>query len=213
MSLLETVAVGSAAGVAVGGVLGWWALRLLTTTHRRAWLCGPMATAPVTAVLVGLVAWRSDNGVDLALGSVLAAVSAPLSAIDILEQRLPVRLVWPAYIVAGSLVATGGITDRHADAPVRSIAAMAALLALYGLIALLSRGGLQLGDVRLAGLHGLVLGWLSWQVVVAATAASFALGGLAGLMAIARHGRSGATIPFGPAMSAGALTALIVLHR
>lgn len=201
------------AGAAVGGALGWWSPHLLATAHPRAWLCGSVTLAPVTAALFGFVAWRGGSWVDIALGSTLAAVSPPLSALDILERRLPVRLVWPAYIAAGSVVAVGGITERRADAPVRSIAAMGALLALYGLIALVSRGGLQLGDVRLAGVHGLILGWQNWQVVVAGTAASFAIGGLAGLLTIARHGLDRATIPFGPAMSAGALAALIVLHR
>lgn len=211
MSSSVIVALWATVGAAAGCMLGWWAPRLLTTTHQHAWLCSPQVMGPATAVLFGLVAWRSGNAIELALGSTLAAVSPPLSALDVLEQRLPVRLVWPGYVLAGSLVAVGGIITRRAEAPVRALAAMVALLALYGLISLLSRGGLQLGDIRLAGLHGLILGWQSWQAVVSATALTFTIGGIAGVVTIARHGKNGSTIPFGPAMSFGALAVLVAL--
>jgi leader peptidase (prepilin peptidase) / N-methyltransferase len=72
-------------------------------------------------------------------------------------------------------------------------------------------GGMGFGDVKLAGLLGLYLGWLGWSSVWVGAFAGFLLGGLAGggLLLAGRANRR-TTIPFGPAMLAGALLALFV---
>jgi leader peptidase (prepilin peptidase)/N-methyltransferase len=65
------------------------------------------------------------------------------------------------------------------------------------------------GDVKLAGVLGLYLGWLGWAPLAVGTLAAFLLGGIVGvaLMAGGRAGRKTA-LPFGPSMLAGALIAL-----
>jgi leader peptidase (prepilin peptidase)/N-methyltransferase len=88
---------------------------------------------------------------------------------------------------------------------------MALLWTFYLGLALLYRGGMGYGDVKLAGLLGLYLGWLGWSSVWIGTFAGFGLGGLAGLTLMLTRGASRRTaIPFGPAMLAGALLALFV---
>ena len=79
-------------------------------------------------------------------------------------------------------------------------------LASLGLIVLLSRGrAMGMGDVKLAGAMGLIIGFPD---IVFALALSFLIGGIwsAGLLAL-RFGRRGTTmkamIPFGPFMVAG----------
>ncbi len=79
-------------------------------------------------------------------------------------------------------------------------------LALLGLIVILSRGrAMGMGDVKLAGAMGLILGFPD---IVFALALSFLVGGIwsAGLLAL-KWGRGGATmktmVPFGPFMVAG----------
>jgi leader peptidase (prepilin peptidase)/N-methyltransferase len=68
---------------------------------------------------------------------------------------------------------------------------------------------LGLGDVKLAGVLGLVLGWQGWGVVVVGAFLGFLLGGLAGigLMLAGRADRRTA-IPFGPLLLFGALVAV-----
>jgi leader peptidase (prepilin peptidase) / N-methyltransferase len=67
------------------------------------------------------------------------------------------------------------------------------------------------GDVRLAGLVGGVLGYLSWSAWAIGAFAGFVLGAVVGLGLIAagRGGRRTA-VPFGPFMVAGALLAVFV---
>jgi leader peptidase (prepilin peptidase)/N-methyltransferase len=58
---------------------------------------------------------------------------------------------------------------------------------------------------------GLYLGWISWRAVVLGGAAGFVVQAVAALVLLAarRVGRKG-ELPFGPAMLAGALLALLV---
>jgi leader peptidase (prepilin peptidase)/N-methyltransferase len=66
-----------------------------------------------------------------------------------------------------------------------------------------------LGDVKLAGLLGLYLGYLGWGPLVVGAFAAFLLGGLYALTLITlrRAGRKSG-IPFGPWMLAGAWVGL-----
>jgi leader peptidase (prepilin peptidase)/N-methyltransferase len=65
------------------------------------------------------------------------------------------------------------------------------------------------GDVKLAGVVGMVLGYLSWPALLVGAFAGFFLGAVVGLAVIAlgAGGRKTA-VPFGPFMVAGALAAL-----
>lgn len=90
-----------------------------------------------------------------------------------------------------------------------AVASVAALAAMAGV----SRGGLGDGDVRLAGLIGLALGYWGWALVVLGLSLGFVLGGCFAVLAIAT-GRASlrSHIPFGPFMLGGALVALVALR-
>jgi leader peptidase (prepilin peptidase)/N-methyltransferase len=66
------------------------------------------------------------------------------------------------------------------------------------------------GDVKLAGVLGLVLGWLGWSILLVGGFLGFLLGAVVGgaLMAVRKAGRK-SKIPFGPFMLAGALLAIL----
>jgi leader peptidase (prepilin peptidase)/N-methyltransferase len=83
---------------------------------------------------------------------------------------------------------------------------MALLFGFYLVLALVYPAGMGLGDVKLAGLLGLYLGWLGWAAVAVGAFTAFLIGGLVGvsLLATGRAGRKTA-VPFGPAMLSGAL--------
>jgi len=71
-------------------------------------------------------------------------------------------------------------------------------------------GGLGFGDVKLAGLLGLLLGWLGWGAVVVSVLAAFVIGGvIAMILLIARRASRSSHIAFGPAMILGAWVALM----
>ncbi len=85
------------------------------------------------------------------------------------------------------------------------------LFAGYFLLAVLIPGGMGFGDVKLAGVLGLMLGWLGWGSVITGTVLAFIYGGIGslGLLAIRRASRT-TRVAFGPFMLAGALTILML---
>jgi leader peptidase (prepilin peptidase)/N-methyltransferase len=66
------------------------------------------------------------------------------------------------------------------------------------------------GDVKLAGILGLYLGWLGWAELVTGGFLGFLFGGVVGggLVLVRRAGRK-SMLPFGPFMLAGALVAIL----
>jgi leader peptidase (prepilin peptidase) / N-methyltransferase len=162
-----------------------------------------------TAVLFGAVTARFGLVPALPAYLYLAAVAVALAMIDIDVHRLPDRIVLPSYAVAGLLLAPAVAAGGDWWAAGRALAAMAALWCGFFLVATAYPGGMGFGDVKLAGLLGLFLGWLGWGSVLVGTFAGFFFGAVVGvvLMAMGRAGRR-SPVPFGPFLLAGALLAV-----
>lgn len=138
------------------------------------------------------------------------AVAIALFMIDIDVRRLPNAIVLPSWLVVAvgfAVVAlvTGTWTDLW-----RSLLAGLASGVLYFGLAMAYPAGMGMGDVKLAVLLGLVLGWFGWPQVIVGFFAGFLFGAIWGLLAMAagKAGRKSA-IPFGPFMILGALFALL----
>jgi leader peptidase (prepilin peptidase)/N-methyltransferase len=83
------------------------------------------------------------------------------------------------------------------------------LFGFFFALALLYPAGMGFGDVKLAGVIGLVLGYLSWSAVVIGAFTGFFLGAVVGGIVLATGaGTRKTALPFGPFMVAGALAAL-----
>ncbi len=141
----------------------------------------------------------------------LAAVSIALAAIDLDTHRLPNAIVVPSYLVG--VVLLGGAALLAAD-PIsfaRSAAGAGILFALYMALALISPRGMGMGDVKLAGVIGLYLGWVGWSALAVGALAAFLIGGLVGIgLILARRASRSTGIPFGPWMLAGAWVGIII---
>jgi leader peptidase (prepilin peptidase)/N-methyltransferase len=189
-------------------VLGWLLLR-----GRCADCAAPIsARYPLveagTAALFVAVAARFGWSWELPAYLYLAAVAIALAAIDLDVLRLPDQIVLPSYAVALILLLPATIIEQSWDAAVRGIAAAALLYAFYRLLALVPRG-MGGGDVRLAPLLGLYLGWLGWGSVAVGAFAGFLLGGIAGVVLMGlRLASRKSQVPFGPSMLAGAFLAV-----
>jgi leader peptidase (prepilin peptidase)/N-methyltransferase len=133
-----------------------------------------------------------------------------LSLIDLEHKILPNRIVYPSLVAGPVLLAVVALTGPGFDPWLRGLAGAAAGGGAFFVIALISPAGMGMGDVKLAALIGMFLGYLSWGRVLTAFFLSFLLGAVTGigLMIAGRAGRKSA-IPFGPFMALGAVIALL----
>jgi leader peptidase (prepilin peptidase)/N-methyltransferase len=160
-----------------------------------------------TGVFFGIVAWKfHGNALTLLLAFLyLAAVSIALALIDLDTHTLPNRIVIPSYIVGVLLLGTTGLIDDNHGAVCRALLGMMALSIFYFGMALIYPGGMGMGDVKFAGVLGLFLGYLGWDVLLVGSFSAFVLGGLFALtLIILRKANRKSGIPFGPWMLTGA---------
>jgi leader peptidase (prepilin peptidase)/N-methyltransferase len=123
---------------------------------------------------------------------------------------LPDRLTLPAYPAIVLLLAAAAAAGDDWGAFGRALLGGLALGAGYALLGLVSGGQLGGGDIKLAGLVGLVLGWLSWSTLIAGACAGFVLAGLVSLALLsARRIHKRSKVSFGPYLLGGALLAML----
>ncbi|MGX1702294.1 prepilin peptidase [Microbacterium sp. NPDC055357] len=139
-----------------------------------------------------------------------AALSVSLSVIDIRTHRLPNIIVLPAYPITIGLLALACLLGADGRLLIGALLAMAGMFAFYLVLRLISPRGMGGGDVKLAGVVGLVLGWVGWDAVAVGSLAGFILGGVFGtaMLALRRADRR-TRIPFGPFMLAGAWVGIL----
>ncbi|MEV8609536.1 prepilin peptidase [Amycolatopsis sp. NPDC051373] len=200
-SILGAVVVGFALGAA-GSLLTRRFVPLGRVAARSWWL-----GALITAVVLGLVAWRVRPGGELVVDGFVAVLSVPLTIIDWCEHRLPRALVWPQ--LGGALVGFSILCVARDDAGpgVRAVTAFVAVAGLFLLLALVTAGGVGAGDIGAAGVVGLVTGWIGWPPVAGAlSVASLLALVLVAVPAVRQRTAEGSVlVPFGPCLYAGAL--------
>ncbi|MGH2726404.1 MAG: prepilin peptidase, partial [Actinomycetota bacterium] len=141
-------------------------------------------------------------------------VLAALSLIDLEHKLLPNKIVYPSVLVAIPLLAITAALGPGLDVWVRALLGGVVGAGGFLVVALISPAGMGMGDVKLAGLIGLFLGYLGWGRLVVAFFAAFAVGAVVGfgLMLGGKAGRKTA-IPFGPFMALGAVISVLVGER
>ena len=212
--------VGSAAlGLLIGPFLAGLTVRIpadqpaLTRDGWRGGAAGPVRRVVLTG-LAGAVLGTVGGGLgaDPALPAYLwlGAVGVTLAVIDADCHRLPDRLTLPSYPVGVVLLGAAGLAHHDLGAVGRALLAGAAVAAGFLLLALLSPRGLGLGDVKLAGLLALHLGYLGWAQVLLGLLAGFLVGALVAVALLA-GGRAGwrSDVAFGPSLLAGALAVVV----
>jgi leader peptidase (prepilin peptidase) / N-methyltransferase len=135
------------------------------------------------------------------LHALLILLAAVVTVSDLRSRMIPDLALLTALAVAAPVCALWDPSGL----PERLLAATAAGGFLLT-AALLRPDGMGLGDVKLAGVLGFYLG----SRVVEALLIAFAVGSLAGLLVLLRHGWAARhrTIPFAPFLALGALAAI-----
>lgn len=143
-----------------------------------------------------------------------AAISVLLILIDLDDHRLPNAIVLPAYpVTAALLVFASVLTGAYARLGSAAIGCLV-LFACYGVLAAASPGGMGLGDVKLAGALGMLLGWFGWAPLIVGGFSAFLLGGVVSLaLMLARRATRTSRIPFGPFMIVGAWIGMLAGSR
>lgn len=163
----------------------------------------PTGTVNLTVTIAGVVV--------LVALLYLAAVSVVLGLIDIDTHTLPNRIVLPSFLIGIVLLSTATFISSDYSALIRAGIGSAALFLAYGILAFAYPGGMGFGDVKLAAVLGLYLGYLGWSQLVVGAFAAFLIGGLFGLALVAfRRATRKTSIPFGPWMLAGAWSGALV---
>jgi len=165
---------------------------------------------PVTSVLAAAAAGPFLSTLPaVVLATYLLALvwAVVLAVIDLEVLRLPDLLVLRAYPVAAVLLALCSLVTDDGAALLRALACAGSGVGFFLAAALLSprSQGLGLGDVKLAGVLGALLGWLGWYEAFLGLLSGFVIAALVTLplLVLRRVERSG-SIPLGPAMLTGA---------
>jgi leader peptidase (prepilin peptidase) / N-methyltransferase len=171
----------------------------------------PLVLELATAVVLALVLGRFGAQLETSAFAFLGVLGVALAAIDITVHRLPDRLTLPAYPVLIALLAVAAIADHDVSALVRALLGGVALAGGYLLLALLRPGQLGGGDVKLAGVAGLALGWLGWSTLISGAVLGFLLSAVVSLALLTlRRITLRSEICFGPFLLGGALLAILM---
>ncbi|QEO14123.1 prepilin peptidase [Agromyces intestinalis] len=214
---VATSAIVLIAGV-LGGVIGWWPLAAWTERQlrddRMQRRTVRVVASLTTAVVWGVVTWRFADADGLAvLPAILAftAASTVLSIVDLVEHRLPNPVVLATLVIVGALLVVASAVSGRWLSLAWALAGLAAMFGVYLLLGLLVPNAMGMGDVKLAAPIGMLLGWFGLTTWVVGLVAAFLVGGVIAIAALAlRRVSWRGSIPFGPAMLAGALISLLV---
>jgi leader peptidase (prepilin peptidase)/N-methyltransferase len=170
----------------------------------------PVALELTTAAVLALLLGRFGGQPDMVAFGFLGVLGVALAAIDLAVQRLPDRLTLPALPVLMILLAGAAAAGHDGRALVRALLGGLALAASYLLLALLRPGQLGGGDIKLAALAGLTLGWLGWGTLLTGACLGFLLSAVVSLALLAtRRITLRSAICFGPFLLGGTLLAIL----
>ncbi len=164
------------------------------------------------AVLVGIgFGWfAGDSGWALFPAFVaFGATTLGLGLIDLDHQLLPDRVLFPGMGISAAALAVGALVDGAGSELLRSFLGAVVYFVVLLVVALLARGGFGMGDVKLALLLGLFLGFRGWDMLLLGFVVAILMGGVVSivLLVFTSKGRD-AKFAYGPYLILGAWIAL-----
>lgn len=167
------------------------------------WLLSAVGMGATTAV-VGLNWLLPAHLVFIALTTVLMVT-------DLDEKLLPNRVLYPGTATVVVLLAGGALAEGLLVPFRNGLIAGAVYFLLLFVVGMISPRGMGFGDVKMAFVIGLVLGFWNWRVLAQGLIYTGLIGGLPALYLLAtRKASKGSEIPYGPAMILGAWIALFL---
>ncbi|MGH9120973.1 MAG: prepilin peptidase, partial [Acidimicrobiales bacterium] len=177
---------------------------------RRAYWRRP-AVGALTAALFVALAVRFGTSPSLPAELVLTAGLVALALCDLDHMILPKRLVYPtAALVGVALICAAAAEGQWGRLGVAAACGAGSLAAFFALN-FAAPALLGFGDVRLAGLIGLGVGWMGVGYVLLGFFSGAVLASVVGLGLVAlRLGTMKTKLPFGVFLAAGAVLSVLV---
>lgn len=166
---------------------GWRTVLLALAAGAAGWAVAARSALPLWATLVHLL---------------LLAILVLLAATDLEQRRLPHILLDPLIVIAVVFVPFNP-TVNELDAVIGAAVAVGFL----GVVGLIIRSGVALGDLYLVAPIGLLLGWPAIFVAIFVAAVISSVTSLA--LLVSRRVGLKSYIPFGPFLVAGAVITLL----
>jgi prepilin signal peptidase PulO-like enzyme (type II secretory pathway) len=144
----------------------------------------------------------------------LFGVLAALSAIDIEHYRLPDLIVLPSLVASIPIIAVISLVESSSEQIQYALAGGAIYFGFLFVAHLISPRGMGFGDVKLAAVMGLYVGWLgttfteALALVLWAMLVGFASGSVFGFVVLLRRRRN-RPFPFGPFLAFGTVVAVL----
>lgn len=139
-----------------------------------------------------------------------AWLSIVVAFIDFDFHKILNVIIYPSIIVTLLLLVLASWGTGLWPALGRAAIAGVVLALFYLLLGFLWPGGMGMGDVKLAVLIGLNLGWLGWQQLIVGGFAAFIIGGaISGILLATKRVTIHGGIPFGPSMVIGAWVGIL----
>lgn len=145
--------------------------------------------------------WKFGLGWDLLVYALLFSALVVVTFIDLSHQIVPDRITLPGIVVGAIAAAT--------VLPAGLVNALIGIVlggGLFYLIAILSRGGMGGGDIKLIAMIGAFLGWRDVLLTIFIAALTGSIVGVY-LMIVLGKGRK-YPVPFGPFLAIGAIVSL-----
>ena len=140
----------------------------------------------------------------------MCAICIEQSLIDITTHRLTRSVTMRAAFIGGPLLSIAAIANNLPGKIGVMVLSFTATLLTFMTLSLASKRGIGAGDVRLAAVVAMFLGYLGAQYVFQGLALGFVLGGLVALLLlIGRKATRNTRIAFGPYICIGAMAVVL----
>ena len=140
----------------------------------------------------------------------MCAMCIEQSLIDITTHRLTRRVTMRAAFIGGPLLSIAAIANNQQGKIGVMALSFTATLLTFMTLSLASKRGVGAGDVRLAAVLAMFLGYLGAQYVFQGLALGFILGGVVALLLlISRKATRNTRIAFGPYICIGAMALVL----
>lgn len=214
-----------------GWLSGWWVPALIRLVPEpESPFAGEGETAKTTYVEIGnrpRLRWQTAIGSAFAAGLIGGATGLPLApallplvplgmtlaVIDLHTRLLPRILVLPGTAYLLTALSLVSIIRNESQDLIRGLIGLVLARTLFWLMWRINAAGMGFGDVRLAALVGLALGYLGWSQLLLGVYAGFLLLGVPGFSyAVIKRDRGylRLAVPFGPFMLAGAVVGIVL---